>query len=190
MRGTEILRRDADKQRGIAVLTVAGVFAHAVCHDTARFGCRTDDVAARAHAERVHAAAVFKMNVEFVVRRAECGVACKIAVLCAIYRLCAVLDARADGKRLRLHGYTAFFKQNFKCIARTMADSENDVCGLDRLIRTVCLGNNTVNSIVFDEQVGHLRVEAHFAAERLNLLANGADSLRQLVRADVRLCVK
>lgn len=29
-----------------------------------------------------------------------------------------------------------------------------------------------------------------FAAERLNLLANGADGLRQLVRADVRLCVK
>ena len=71
-----------------------------------------------------------------------------------------------------------------------MADSENDVCGLDRLMHTVCLGNDTANSIGFDEQVGHLRVEAHFAAERFNLLANGADSLRQLVRADVRLCVK
>ena len=178
------------QDRGVGVFPVARIAAHAVDGGLLRRAGRLHHHAARAHAERVHAAAVFKVNVEFVVRRAECGVACKIAVLCAIYRLCAVLDARADGKRLRLHRYTAFFKQHFKCIARTMADSENDVCGLDRLIHTVCLGNNPANSIVFDEQVGHLRVEAHFAAERFNLFANGADGLRQLVRADVRLCVK
>ena len=185
--GAEILRRNTDKQRGVAVLAVTRKRAHAVRDDAARLGGRADDGAARAHAEGVDPAPVFEVDVQLVVRRAELRMPRKRAVLRAVDRLRAVLDARADRKGLRLHRDARLGAEHLERVARAVADREHHVARLQRFAHTAAREHNAAHRAVPHEQVLHLRVKAHFSAETPDLLADRAHGLREPVGSDVRL---
>ena len=111
----------------------------------------------------------------------------KRAVLRAVDRLRAVLDARADRKGLRLHRDARLGAEHLERVARAVADREHHVARLQRFARAAAREHNAAHRAVPHEQVLHLRVKAHFSAETPDLLADRAHGLREPVGSDVRL---
>ncbi len=95
-------RRDADHDPCVGVALRARILAHAVGHDAPRFGRRRHDRAARTHAEAIDRAPVAGVMHQLVVGRAQQRMPGRaFAPAAAIDQRLRMLDAHADGKRLR-----------------------------------------------------------------------------------------
>ena len=188
MLAAEILRPDAHEQRAVGVYAVAGVIAHAVGDDAVGFAGRGDDRAARAHAERVDAAAARQVQRQLVIRRAKRRMARRRAVLRGVDEALRMLNARADGEGL-LHQRDAARKQRLKRVAGAVADSEDDGFGGQFLFALCVLIANGGDMAVRMQYARQPRAEAHLAAQLENPHAHGLDHAAELIRADVRLGV-
>ena len=188
---TQVAVFDVHEQRRIRVASIAGMAARTVHHNAAQFRRRAHDLAARAHAERVHAAVVAQMHRHFVVGRAKRRMARRIAVLRLIDELLGMLDSHAHRKRLALHEQ-ARIAHAVEHVARRMAARENHItCRQNEfLARAVFLAlrashSNDASALEF--HAFKTRAETHLAAPRDNLLAHGFHNIHELVGANVRL---
>ena len=187
MVAAEILRLDADEQRAVRVLRVAPVLAHAVDDYSALFARRVDHRAAGAHTKCISSAPVLRVAGELIVRRAERGMPCEVAVLRAVDELARMLYSRAYRKRL-LHHFDPVGIERSHGVARRMSGAEQDGIGLDILKMPVVLGLHAVDIAVRDYYIRHFAVESDFTAERDYLFSDIADNLGKAVGADMRLC--
>ena len=188
---TQVSVFDVHEQCRIRVAPVASMAARAVHHNAAQFRRRAHNLAAWAHAERVHAAVVAQMHRHFVIGRAKRRMARRIAVLRLIDELLGMLDSHAHRKRLALHEQ-ARIAHAVEHVARRMAARENHItCRQNEfLARAVFLAlrashSNDASALEF--HAFKTRAEAHLAAPRDNLLAHSFHDINELVGANVRL---
>ena len=180
--------RDADHDAGVGVALVAGILAHAVGDDAPRLGGRGHHGAARAHAEAVDRAAVRAVMHELVVGGAQPRMAGSSAVAAAVDERLRMLDAQADGERLRLDRNAALL-EHLKRIAGAVADRQHDMIGRDVLAVGEHHARRPAAAVRphVDLEVVDFALEAIFAAERLDGLADVFHHRHQPEGADVRL---
>ncbi len=94
-----------------------------------------------------------------------------------------VFDAKAHRERLGFHEH-ATAVQHAEGVAGTVAQRQNHMPRLE-LFAAVQL--HAQQLAVLDHHVGHALLEAHFAAQRFDLMAHVLDHARQAERADMRL---
>ena len=99
-----------------------------------------------------------------------------------------MLDAHAHGKRLRLHWH-ALRVQHFECVARAVADREDDLPRRERIVSLRAAHGQRRDASVLRGQPGHAVAEAHLAAARDDLAPETLHDLDEHVRADVGLGV-
>ena len=134
----EILGAYADQQRAVGVLPVARKAAHAVDHHAFRLAGGAHHFPTWAHAERVHAAALFfaflraQMHRQLVVGGAERRMAGGLPVLRTVDELLRMLDAHAHGERLLLHVHASVAHELERVAGRMTARQHHAACG-DRL---------------------------------------------------------
>ncbi len=182
------LRRDADHDTGVGIAFGARILAHAVGDKTARLGRRRHDSSARAHAETVDRAAIFAVMHELIVGRSKNGMLGIRTKTAGINERLRMLDAHADGERLRLN-VDAAIMQHLKRIARTVAYGEHDGagCNVSSIFQRDAARTALACGIRFNIEIGHLATEAVFAAKRFDLRAQVLDDRDEPERADVRL---
>ena len=94
-----------------------------------------------------------------------------------------VLDAEADGKRLRLYIDTAIVK-HFEGIARAVAYRQHHMVGRDMF---TAAKHDAAHLPVVDIKVVDPALKADFAAQRVNAFAHSLHHANQPERTDVRL---
>ena len=119
----EVLRLQGNEQGAVCVFRVAARVAHAVRTYSSGLGRRGDDLTAGAHAEGICARAVGQVNVQRIVGRGERAAA--LAVLREVNIPLLMLDARAHGKGLCLHGNARLF-EHLECIPRRVTYCEDE----------------------------------------------------------------
>src|SRR3954451_19976217 len=95
-------RCDADDDAGIGVALPAGILAHAIGDNTARFGGRSHHGAAGAHAKTVDRAPIAAVMNQLVVSRSQAGMTRESTVTTAIDERLWMLDAQSNGERFWL----------------------------------------------------------------------------------------
>ena len=106
------------------------------------------------------------------------------AILTAVQPRLLLLDARADGKRLALHG-RAGSKQHFKRVARRMPHGEHHAAGGNLPIAR----NHARDAPILDPQSRERRFKPHVAAQPHDFLPYRLHHAGKPVGADVRLGV-
>ena len=180
----EILRRDLHQERRICHTRIARIVAHAIRHEMACFRRRRDDMAARAHAERIRPAPrLMVLERQRIVGDRQTRVACVFAILRAVDEFLRMLDAHADGECLRLHREALFIEHRIR-VTRRVADAEERRVRRDALltIHDECRKLSTRELHIRD-----LCPKAHLAAEADDLLADIFHDCPQEIRADMRL---
>ena len=135
MFGSKIFCTDADQQCRIGVFFITGISAHAVGDDPSRFGSRRHHPTAGAHAKSICRAAVWQMNRQFIIRRAQTS-HFFFAVLGFVNQALPVFYSGADGKRL-LFNFNPLLIQYFKSVARTVANGQNRFFTGDFILRAI-----------------------------------------------------
>ena len=131
----EILGAHADQQRTVGVLPVAREAAHAVDHHAFRLAGGAHHFPTWAHAERVHAAALFfallraQMHRQLVIGSTERRMVGGLPVLRAVDELLGMLDAHAHGERLLLHAHARVAHELERVAGRMTARQHNAACG-------------------------------------------------------------
>ena len=171
---------------GVGVFPVAAGTAHAVGAHAARLRRGGEHLTARTHTERVRARPVRQVAGETIVRRGQ--TLRRRAVLRGVDVCLPVLDAYAHGKRLRLHR-NALCVQHFECVARAVADREDDLLCRERVVHAGAAHGQRRDVSVLRGQPGHPVTEAHLAAARDDLVPEALHDLDEHVRADVGLGV-
>ena len=181
--GEILLGIDAHHDTGVRVALVARVLAHAVGDHAARLGGGGHHGAARAHAEAVDGAAVPGVMDQLVVGGAQFRVAGVLAQAGLVDHALGVFDAEADGEGLGLDVH-ALAVQHAEGVARAVTQGEHHMAAMQGLATGE---HHAFELAVVDHQVGHLALEADFAAEGDDLFAHGGDHAGQAEGADVRL---
>ena len=128
------------------------------------------------------------MHRQLVIRRAQRGMARKIAVLRAVDERLRVLDARADGECLLRHDEMGFV-QHGKGVARAVADGQHKRLRGQLVLTLRILPDDGAQFAATANKPGHACAEVNLAAELEDAPAHGAHHARQPVRADVGLGV-
>ena len=180
----KVLRPHIDHETGIRIRLGAGVAAHAIGDDGARFGIRRHHEAAGTHAEAVGGATGAAVSHEFIRRGAETLMTGPAAVKRAVDELLRMLDAHADGEGLPFHRH-AMTMEHLEGISRAVSDAEDDPAAFDR----AAIGqHHTAHDAVLDDHIAHLGLKAHLAAQFDDLLTDVAHHFDETIRADVWAC--
>ena len=181
MIAAKVLGAHAHQHRSVAVYAVAGVQAHAVHVHAVCLAGGVDHLTAGAHAEGVHTALIGRGHVELVLSRRQRRMPGGCAVLCAVDVALQVLDTRADGKGLGLHGQSQIV-QPLVGIARAVADGQEHMVGFDLFLAR----HGGAHTPVAQPKARELHAEAHLAAQVDELCARALEHPAQFVGADMR----
>ena len=184
----KIGRVDVHQQRGVGVVTVAGEIAHAVGYHAALLARGGNHLAARAHAEGVHAAPTGQMLDQLVLGSAERRMHRGLTPLRLVDHALGMLDAHADAERLAFHD-EALLMYHFESVPRRMPASQNHLPHLAReLLAVFDLAQASLGNLSFaHHKTRKLHTEMNLAAQGNDFLAHGLDYARQIVRAQVRV---
>src|SRR5690606_24369170 len=158
------------------------VLAHAIGYHPPRFGGGGDHGAARAHAEAVDGAAIFRVIDQLVVGGAQLRVTGVLAQAGLVDQALRVLDAKAHGKGLGFHEYAPSV-QHAEGIAGAMTQRHYHVAAAQGF---AVLQHHTFELVIVDHKIGHLAFETHLAAQGNDLLAHGRHHASEAEGADVR----
>ena len=127
------------------------------------------------------------MGVELIIGSAERRMNACASVLRLIQPFLAVLNARADGKRLSFHG-CADGKKHFKRVPRAVSDRQNHTADRNGFAfpRRVFSFYRRHAPVIHDKP-GKTRFKPHVAPEAFDFKADVLDHAGQAVGADVRL---
>ena len=187
---SEIGRIDVHQHCRISVFARTRISAHTVGNDAALFTGSSHHLPARAHAERVHAAARRQMHRQLVFGGAQGGMLRRLSPLRLVDGLLRVLDANTHRKGLLLHGKTLVAAQleHVTCRMTTRQhqfSSGNFFASARFHVFQLHGGEFTINEI----PPRKARAETHFTATLDHFVAHSAHDTRQVIAAQVRMGV-
>ena len=180
----EILRTDAHKQRGIAVFRVTGMETHAVDHNAARLGSRSDHMTAGAHTECIDAASVRRMADQLIGSCAKGRMACKSTVLGMIDENSRMLDPDTHRKGFLRHYYT-LGKETLDGIPGGMPDAKDDSIRKKFAAFAGMGQDRAFHMAVTADELLHTGFKQDGAAEGKNFLPDGGDHPPETVGSDM-----
>ncbi len=185
----KIVRRDAHKQGGVGVGSVARMVAHAIHNHARILTCRANHLATRAHAEAVHVALVFalQMDHELVFRRAERGMGSRRSPLRPVDILLRMLNAHAHREGFRLH-MKAVRQHHLEGVACRMPAGKHELSrGNTPGFFSLLAKHRRDKTSLFHLEVDKPRVEKHLATCGDYLTTQIRHHLRQKIAPDMRM---
>ena len=184
----EILGFKPDQQGGIAVDAVTGMQAHAVGHDSAGLGSRSDDFTARTHTEGINTPAVRSMTDQLIRRGTKRRMAGEGSILGTVNERTGMFNPHTHGKGFLLHT-KALAEKRLNCIPCRMTDTQQDSVSQEFAQLSVAGKHRAFYMTAADDQLFQTGFKIHRTAKTDNFIPYGRDDAFETVCADMRFLI-